>query len=96
MTYCIYLFIKYRHIPIEYTLFILFAIIKTTLEYRICSLAYIECKLRKIKRGDSYINQFLDPIVDLRYTDHIYPLFILAYSVVYLSLVNYLRKYISK
>ena len=47
------------HIPI-----IGFAILKTTLEYRICSVAYAECKLRKVKRDESIVNKFLDPIVD--------------------------------
>lgn len=77
------------HIPI-----IGFSILKTTLEYRICSVAYAECKLRKVKRDESIVNKFLDPIVDLRYTDHIYPLFTIGYILIYITLLKYLKYYL--
>ena len=71
-----------------YFLALLFCSFKVITNYRICSVAYLECKLRDVKRKESYINQFLDPIVDLRYTDHIYPLtiftfFILTYHLIF-------------
>ena len=77
------------HIPI-----IGFAILKTTLEYRICSVAYMECKIRKVERDKSIVNRFLDPVVELTYTDHIYPLFIIGYILIYISLLKYLKYYI--
>ena len=45
------------------------------------------------------MNQFLDPIVDLRYTNHIYPLvllsfYILTYNFIYLKRVNEIKKLI--
>ena len=54
--------------------------IKALFDYRVCSVAYIECKFRSIKREESLVNKFLDPIVDLRYSDHIYPLFTISQS----------------
>ena len=70
--------------------------IKATFDYRVCSLAYAECKIRNIDRNDSYVNQFLDPMVELRYSDHIYPLFIIRYIILYYSIIKYLRDYILK
>jgi len=51
----------------------------------------MECKVRGIKREDSLMNQFLDPIVDLRYTVHIYPLTILSFWILTYYLV-YLKR----
>ena len=89
-----YLIIKKGNIPIIYIPLLVFSIVKTTLDYRICSVAYFECKLRGVKREESYMNQFLDPIVDVRYTNHAYPLFIMAYFVIFISSTKYLKKYI--
>ena len=54
-------------------------------------MAYAECKIRDIKREDSLVNMFLDPMVDLRYSNHIYPLFIISFSILYISIVRYLK-----
>lgn len=94
MIHSIYLIYRYGNIPYVYILLILFSIIKTTLDYRVCSVAYAECKIRGVKRDKSYVNMFLDPIVDVRYTYHVYPLFILGYSVIYISILNHLKGYI--
>ena len=71
-----------------YLLALAFCSFKVITNYRICSVAYLECKMRNVKRKESYVNQFLDPIVDLRYTDHINPLtifsfLILTYNVIF-------------
>ena len=92
--YSICLFVKYGNMPLIHIPIIGFSILKTTLEYRICSVAYAECKLRGVKREKSLVNKFLDPIVDLRYTNHVYPLFIIGYSLIYLSIIKYLKYYI--
>ena len=51
----------------------------------------MECKIRGIKREESIMNRFLDPIVDLRYTNHIYPLVILSFIVLTYNFV-YLKR----
>jgi len=94
LSYSICLFIIYGNMPIIHIPIIGFAIFKATMNYRVCSVAYAECKFRKVKREDSIVNNLLDPIVDLRYTDHIYPLFIIGYFLIYLSIINYLKYYI--
>ena len=76
-----------------YLIVLCFITLKVITNYRICSVAYLECKLRKIKRNESYMNRFLDPIVDLRYTDHIYILlpivyFILGYYLIHMKMIQ--------
>ena len=66
---------KYKEIYIFILGFMSFKIITN---YRTCSVAYAECKLRKVKRTESYMNKFLDPLVDVRYSDHIYITFPIA------------------
>ena len=92
----IYILYKYDNIPIPYILIIGFPMVKALFDYRVCSLAYAECKMRDIKREDSLVNKFLDPMVDLRYSNHIYPLFIISFTILYISIVKYLKTYIIK
>ena len=82
-----------HQVTMLYLILLLFCTFKVTTNYRVCSVAYMECKVRGIKREESLMNQFLDPIVDLRYTYHIYPLtllsfFILTYYLVYLKRIQ--------
>ena len=81
LLYGILSIITKKQVSMLYLFLLLFCCFKVTTNYRVCSVAYLECKLRKIKREQSIVNQFLDPIVDLRYTDHIYPLVILSFYI---------------
>jgi|TARA_B100000575_G_C23139416_1_gene662708 hypothetical protein len=92
----IYILYKYDNIPIPYILIIGFPMVKALFDYRVCSMAYLECKVRDIKREDSLVNKFLDPMVDLRYSNHIYPLFIISFTILYISIVRYLKTYVFK
>ena len=82
-----------KNVPLLYLFCLAFCSFKVISNYRVCSVAYLECKIRGIKRDKSLMNKFLDPIVDLRYTDHIYALtilsfIILTYNFVYLKRMN--------
>ena len=82
-----------KNVPLLYLFCLAFCSFKVISNYRVCSVAYLECKIRGIKRDKSLMNKFLDPIVDLRYTDHIYALtilsfIILTYNFVYLKRIN--------
>jgi len=77
----IYLSLNYGIAPPLYLLCLLFVSMKFITNYRVCSVAYLECKLRGIKRHDSLMNQFLDPIVDLRYTYHAYILTTISFII---------------
>lgn len=99
LLYGILSIITNKQVSMIYLFLLLFCCFKVTTNYRICSVAYLECKIRKIKRNESIMNQFLDPIVDLRYTNHIYPLviisfYILTYNFVYLKRINEFKKLI--
>ena len=93
-----YLFIGFLFTILEkdlhpiYLICLLFVSFKFIFEYRVCSVAYLECRMRDIKRDKSYMNKFLDPIVDLRYTDHVYTLSLLSFLILTYHLV-FLEKY---
>ena len=78
-------------IPLIYLLCLAFCSIKFITNYRVCSVAYLECKVRDIKREESLMNKFLDPIVDLRYTDHAYPLTLLSFFILTYNFVSLKR-----
>ena len=85
-----------KELPLLYLFCLAFCSMKVITNYRVCSVAYLECKIRNIRRDESIMNRFLDPIVDLRYTDHIYSLtiltfIILIYNFVYLKRIQELR-----
>jgi len=69
---------KYRRYEEIYIFILGFMSFKIITNYRTCSVAYAECKLRNVKRKESYMNKFLDPLVDVRYSDHIYVSFPIA------------------
>lgn len=80
-----YLFGTNKHPQYEeiYIFALCFTSFKVISNYRTCSVAYAECKLRGIKRKESYVNQFLDPIVDVRYSDHIFIAVPLTFFILY-------------
>lgn len=57
----------------------IFFLVKWWTDYRKCTLSYLECKLRGVKKEDGIINKTLDPIFDINSFDerwYIYGLFI--------------------
>lgn len=55
--------------------------------YRLCTVSYIECKVRDVKQRDGYLNQVLDPIIDLRETKHLFPILIISLIILYYDLI---------
>lgn len=74
---------KYTNYEDLYMLFLCFTTAKVITNYRACSVAYAECKLRGVKRENGFMNRFLDPIIDVRYSDHIYVVVPLTLMVMY-------------
>ena len=74
-----------------YLVILLGALLKMLYDYRVCSIAYLECKVRGIPRDYSYMNNLLDPIIDLRYTNHIYPIYIIGCIILYYNIYWYLK-----
>lgn len=57
-------------IPDMYFVITLFFLFKLIVNYRKCTLSYVECKLRNVKKEEGYIQNFLDNIVDVRYDEN--------------------------
>jgi hypothetical protein len=70
-------------IPKVYMVILLFFLIKMLFNYRKCTISYIECKLRKVKKEQGYLNSFLNSIIDLRYTPHVYIMYFLSAIILY-------------
>ena len=45
---------------------LIFFTFKVAFNYRKCTVSYIECKLRGVKKEKGYLNRFMDSIIDLR------------------------------
>ena len=70
-----------------YIVILVFMLFKFISNYRLCTVSYIECKIRDVKRGQSYLNQVLDPIIDLRETKHFYSVIIISLIILYYDLI---------
>ena len=72
-----------KDLPFQYIFILIVGFLKILFDYRLCTIAYMECKARGVPRDDSYLNRFVDPIVDTRYTDHVYIFTIIAFIIIY-------------
>ena len=50
----------------NYTILLLFFTFKIIINFRKCTLSYIECKLRGVKKEQGYLNQFFDKLFDIK------------------------------
>ena len=50
----------------NYTSLLLFFTIKIIINFKKCTIAYLECKIRGVKQKDGYLNQFFDKIFNIR------------------------------
>ena len=55
-------------IPRNYIIILVFFILKMITEYDKCTISYIECKLRNVKKENGYLYDFLHSITMLRET----------------------------
>ena len=63
-------FVADGYMPREYIALTAYFVFKMLTMYDKCTLSYIECKLRKVKKEDGYIYDFLHSIVMLKDTVH--------------------------
>jgi len=76
-----------KELPRTYIVILIFMLFKLISNYRLCTVSYLECKIRGVKHKDGYLNQVLDPIVDLRDTKHIYPIIVISLIILYYDLI---------
>lgn len=50
----------------NYTILLLFFTFKIIINFRKCTLSYLECKIRGVKKEQGYLNQFFDKLFDIR------------------------------
>ena len=74
-----------------YLIVLITGMLKMSFDYRVCTVAYVECKMRDISREYSIVNNTLDPMIDLRYTDHTYPIYIFGFIILYYNIYWYLK-----
>ena len=80
------IFLK-KQLDRTYIIILIFMLLKLITNYRLCTVSYIECKLRNVKHEDGYLNQVLDPIIDLRFTNHYYIILLLSIVILYYDLI---------
>jgi len=73
----LYIFID-GGIPPNYSVIVVFCIMKAICNYKKCTISYLECKMRGVKRQDGILGSFLDYIVDLRNNDIVYILYFIG------------------
>ena len=56
-------------VPHNYSVIIIFCILKAIFNYKKCTISYLECRIRNVKRQDGLLASLLDYIVDLRNHD---------------------------
>ena len=74
-------------LPGNYIFLILFFGFKWIFNYRKCTISYVECKLRGVKKENGYLYSLLKEIIDLRYSEHIYCIGLLCGLLLYYHFV---------
>ena len=59
-----------KRVPKWYVAIIIYFLFKMLTGYDKCTISYIECKLRNVKKQDGYIYDFLHSIISLKDTLH--------------------------
>jgi len=77
-----------QEITTLYVVILAFMTFKIITNYRVCSIAYAECKVRNVERHESYINMVLDPIIDIRYTSQVYITVTISVIILYYFFVH--------
>jgi hypothetical protein len=68
----------HQTIPKNYIVIILYFLFKVLTGYDKCTVSYVECKLRNVKKEESYIYDFLHSIVQLKNTPHAKYIYVLC------------------
>ena len=68
----------------------IFFLIKWTTNYRKCTISYLECKLRGVKKEEGYIYNNIEKILNLNTSNNKY--FIYLFTIIVL-IINYIKVY---
>ena len=71
-----------ENLPNWYMAIVLFFTFKWIFNYRKCTISYIECVIRKVKKEEGYLYRFLNGIVDIRYHNHIALFYLMSFFII--------------
>lgn len=57
----------------------IYFLIKWITDYRKCTISYLECKIRGVKKEEGYINQVLNTILDLNKHEYRYYIYLITF-----------------
>ena len=80
--------ITFIRIGLYFTIFIM---LKWLFDYRLCTFGYYECKLRKVKKNEGYINKFCDYFGDIIYSKYNYMFYIILIIVNIINAVKFIN-----
>ena len=75
-----------KKLPKLYNGLLVFFLFKMIFNYRKCTISYIECKLRNVKKENGFLNRFMDSIINLRESNEAVMYYIFAFIII---LYNY-------
>ena len=81
-----------KPLPYLYIGSILFFLSKWIFNYRACTISRIECLVRGVKKEEGYIYRGLNNIVDLRYNEYVYIIYILCILLIVYNCKNSVNK----
>jgi hypothetical protein len=80
----LYFMILNIYIPTHYMHLLLFFTIKILIDYRKCTVSYLECKIRNVPKEEGYINYLINGLSDIKYhRDFGILLFIVCIFIIY-------------
>lgn len=68
------------------TVIMLYLLFRWITNYRKCTVSYLECKIRGVKKEEGYLYNILEEIFDLNKTDFIYLIYILFSLIIILRI----------
>lgn len=72
-----------KNLPSYYIGLLVFFTIKWVINYRKCTISYLECKIRGVKREEGYLNRLMDDILDIRKEKDIYLILAIGITILY-------------
>ena len=69
---------SHKNLNRVYVSLVLFFLFKLIFNYRKCTISYLECKFRNVKKEQGYLWRFIDEIIKLRDSIDIIPIYLMA------------------
>ena len=70
LSYGLYKILNQERIPHNYMIISLFMAFKIIVNYYKCTISYIECRMRGVKKEEGYLFNFLNNFIELRYSKY--------------------------